>query len=136
MLYRLTCDIQQMNCMLHLSYNTFGFYFNCNFSQKKKKNEKRTLGSKKYSVHQKKPKKLHSCLVFHSLSEPLSGDVTSASVLFHIEGKLTAATQAPSDVSRRSQSHFPALVAVSVIMMISGDRCTANEQKQRQAAHK
>lgn len=54
------------------------------------------------------------------------------SVLFHIEGKLTAATQASSDVSQRSQSHFPALVAVSVIMMISGDRCTANEQKQQQ----
>lgn len=114
--------------MLHLSYNTFGFNPTVISSKRRKK--------KKERCDQRSPpciqKIVYSCLVFHPLSEPLSGDVTSVSVLFHIEGKLTAATQAPSDVSQRSQSHFPALVAVSVIMMISGDRCTANEQKQQQ----
>lgn len=55
------------------------------------------------------------------------------SVLFHLTcywGKLTAASQALWCLSVL-QNHFPAVVTVSVIMIISNsDRCTANEQSE------
>lgn len=50
-LYFVCCGIQQIYCMLHLSYNTFGF--NPTVISSKRRKKKSTLRSKKSSMHPK-----------------------------------------------------------------------------------